>query len=186
MKKHFLLFIFLLNVVSTFSQTQSSNEPFIRCLSLQMTGKKRNVAFFEGDNIKVKLHSDNHKHTFQIIRLTDSSFLYSPYEEQNAIFDLQELKFKDIKKVYLGGSRNPLGMKGFEALGGAGIMLSSFDILNQWTRGVTVKINPTIVGVGIGLIGVSYVIKVLTNPTYRINKRHNFRLYHLPKKSLPK
>ena len=180
MKLYLLLTIFLLNYFPISSQILPKSEPFVRCLSLQMTGKKRNVNFFEGDNIKVKLYSDNHKHTFQIIRLTDSSFLYSPYEEQNAIFDLKELKFEDIKKIYLGGSRNPLAMRGFGALGGAGVMLSSIDILNQLRAGQTLKINPTIAGVSAGLIGLSYLIKVLTNPIYKINKRHFFRLYHLP------
>jgi hypothetical protein len=174
-----LLTIFLLISLTTFSQITPKNEAFVRCLSLQMTGHQKNINFFEGDNIKVKLHSDHKKHTFQIIKLTDSSFFYSPYEELNTVFDLQELKFRDIKKIYLGGSRNPISMSGFGALGGAGVMLSSFDILNQLRTGATIKINPTIAGVSVGLIGLSYLVKILTNPIYKINKRHFFRLYHL-------
>jgi hypothetical protein len=173
-----LLTIFLLNSFTTFSQITPKNETFVRCLSLQMTGHQKNINFFEGNHIKVKLYSDHKKHDFQIIKLTDSSFLYSPYEELNTVFDLQELKFRDIKKIYLGGSRNPISMSGFGALGGAGVMLSSFDILNQ-LKNPTIKINPTIAGVSAGLIGLSYLIKVLTNPIYRINKRHFFRIYHL-------
>jgi hypothetical protein len=144
-----------------------------------MTGKKKNVYFFEGDNIIVKTVSDNKKHNLQILRMTDSSFFYSPYHETNTIFDLKELKFNNIKKVYLSGNKNPISMRGTGILGGAGLMLFTIDILNQ-LKNDSVKINPTIAGVSAGLIGVSYLIKVLTNRNYRINKRHFFRLYHLP------
>lgn len=111
--------------------------------------------------------------------MTDSSFFYSPYQEQNTIFDLQELKFKDIKKIYLGGNNNPIAFRGTGILGGAGVMLFTIDVLNQ-LKNTPIKINPTIAGVSAGLIGVSYLIKVLTNQNYRINKRHFFHLYHLP------
>lgn len=180
MKFKFFLFLFLLNSTSIFAQILPKNESFVRCLSLQMTGKKKNINFFEGDNIIVKTVSNHKKHHFQILRLTDSSFFYSPYQEQNTIFDLQELKFKDIKKVYLGGSKNPISMRGTGALGGAGIFLLTFEMLNQLKNDEKIKINPTIAGVSAGLIGVSYLIKVLTNRNYRINKRHFFHLYHLP------
>ncbi len=175
-----LLTILLLNSIPIFSQTLSKNAPFIRCLSLQMTGKKKNVYFFEGDNIIVKTISDHKKQNFQILRMTDSSFFYSTFNETNTIFDLKELKFKDIKKVYLGGSKNPLSMRGTGSLGGAGVLLLVIESLNQLKNGDTIKINPTIAGVSAGLIGVSYLVKALTNQNYRINKRHFFRIYHLP------
>ena len=57
-------------------------------------------------------------------------------------------------------------------------MLFAFDVLNQ-LKNPTVKINPTIAGTSVGLIGISYLVKVLTNQNYRINKRHFFHLYHL-------
>jgi hypothetical protein len=180
MKFKFIPILILLNSISTFSQILPKTESFVRCLSLQMTGKKKNIYFFEGDNIIVKTVSDHKKHNFQILRMTDSSFLYSPYNETNTTFDLKELKFKDIKKVYLGGSKNPISMRGTGALGGAGILLLTIEALNQLKNGETLKINPTIAGVSAGLIGVSYLIKVLTNRNYRINKRHFFHLYHLP------
>jgi hypothetical protein len=180
MKLRHLLILFLLNPISTFSQILPRSDSFIRCLSLQMTGKKKNVYFFEGDNIIVKTILDHKKHNFQILRMTDSSFFYSPYSETNTIFDLKELKFSDIKKVYIGGSKNPISMRGTGALGGAGVLLLTIETLNQLKNGETLKINPTIAGVSAGLIGVSYLIKVLTNRNYRINKRHFFRLYHLP------
>jgi hypothetical protein len=179
MKLRYLLILFLLNSIQTFSQILPKTEPFVRCLSLQMTGKKKNIYFFEGDNIIVKTVSDHKKHNFQVLRMTDSSFFYSPYNETNTIFDLKELKFKDIKKVFLGGNNNPISMRGKGILGGAGVLLFTFDILNQ-LKNPTIKINPTIAGVSAGLIGVSYLIKVLTNRNYRINKRHFFHLYHLP------
>ncbi len=180
MKLKLILTLLLLNSISTFSQILPKTESFVRCLSLQMTGRKKNIYFFEGDNIIVRTISDHKNGNFQILRMTDSSFFYSPYNETNTIFDLKELKFKEIKKIYLGGSRNPFAMRGSGTLGGTGVMLSSIDILNQLRTGQTIKINPTIVGVSAGLIGVSYLVKVLTNPIYRINKRHFFRLYHLP------
>ena len=155
------------------------NEPFVRCLSLQMTGKKKNIYFFEGDNIIVKTISDHKKQNFQILRMTDSSFFYSPYNETNTIFDLKEMKFKDIKKVYLPKDGDSFLLKSTAILKPAGLMLFTFDMLNQ-LKNPTVKINPTIAGVSAGLIGVSYLVKVLTNPNYRINKRHFFRIYHLP------
>jgi hypothetical protein len=182
MKSKFLLFILFINSITAFSQVLPKNESFVRCLSLQMTGKKKNIYFFEGDNIIVKTVLDRKKNNFQILRMTDSSFFYSPYNETNTIFDLKELKFRDIKKVYLGGNKNPISMKGTGILGGAGIMLFTIDILNQ-LKNDSIKINPTIAGVSAGLIGVSYLIKVLTNQNYRINKRHFFRLYHLPSSS---
>ena len=70
-------------------------------------------------------------------------------------------------------------IQGAKVLKPAGVMLFSFDILNQLGNPM-VKINPTIAGVSAGLIGMSYLIKVLTNQNYRINKRHFFHLYHLP------
>jgi hypothetical protein len=173
-----LLTTFLLISLTTFSQITPKNETFVRCLSLQMTGHQKNVNFFEGDNIKVKLYSDHKKHTFQIIRLTDSSFFYSPYNETNTIFDLEELKFREIRKVYLEDNNSSFFLRGSAILKPADVMLFTFDILNQ-LKNPTIKINPTIAGVSVGLIGVSYLIKVLTNPIYRINKRHFFRLYHL-------
>ena len=182
MKLKLILFLFWLNFTNIFSQTLPKNESFVRCLSLQMMGKKKNVNFFEGDNVVVKLHTGDKKQSFQILRLTDSSFFHSPYQEQNTIFDLQELKFKDIKKIYLGGNNNPIAFRGTGILGGAGVMLFTIDVLNQ-LKNTPVKINPTIIGVSAGLIGVSYVIKVLTNQNYRINKRHFFHLYHLPHSS---
>ncbi len=179
MKLIFILTIFLLISIPSYSQILPKTESFVRCLSLQMTGKKKNVYFFEGDNIIVKTISDHKKHNFQILRLTDSSFFYSPYHETNTIFDLKELKFTDIKKVFLGGNKNPISMRGTGILGGAGMMLFTIDILNQ-LKNDSVKINPTIATVSAGLIGISYLVKVLTNQNYRINKRHFFRLYHLP------
>ena len=180
MKLRYLPFFFLIDSISAFSQTQPNPEQFVRCLSLQMTGKKKNVHFFEGDDIILKSNSNSKKQNFQILRMTDSSFFYSPYNETNTTFDLKELKFKDIKKVYLGDSKNPISMRGFGALGGAGVLLLTIEVLNQLKNGQTLKINPTIAGVSAGLIGVSYLIKVLTNRNYKINKRHFFRIYHLP------
>ncbi len=180
MKLKIILVIISINSFTVFSQVQPKSEPFVRCLSLQMTGKKKNVYFFEGDNIIVKAISVHKKQNFQILRMTDSSFFYSPYNETNTIFDLKELKFKDIKKVYLGGNKNPISFRGTGALGGAGVLLLTIEALNQLKNGETIKINPTITSVSAGLIGVSYLIKVLTNQNYRINKRHFFHLYHLP------
>lgn len=178
MKLKSILIILSLISVPTFSQILPKSQSFVPCLLLQMTGKKRNVYFFEGDNIIVKLHRDAKKHNFQILKLTDSSFFYSPYQEQNTIFDLQELKFKDIKKIYLGGNNNPISLKGTGILGGVGGMLFTIDVLNQ-LKNPSIKINPTIAAVSVGLIGISYLIKILTNRNYRINKRHFFHLYHL-------
>lgn len=179
MKLKLILVILSFNCIPIFSQILPKSESFIPCLSLQMTGKKRNVYFFEGDNIIVKLQKDHKKHNFQILRLTDSSFFYSPYQEQNTIFDLQELKFKEIKKIYLGGNNNPISLRGTGILGGAGVILFTIDVLNQ-LKNPPVKINPTIAVLSAGLIGISYLIKVLTNQNYKINKRHFFHLYHLP------
>lgn len=179
MKVTLILIILSLNSILSFSQILPNNKPFVRCLSLQMTGKKKNVYFFEGDNIIIKTVSNRKKRNFQILRMTDSSFFYSPYNETNTIFDLQELKFKDIKKIYLGGNNNPISFRGTSILGGAGLMLFTIDVLNQ-LKNMPVKINPTITNVSAGLIGMSYLIKVLTNQNYRINKRHFFHLYHLP------
>jgi hypothetical protein len=179
MKFKLIPILFFLNSITTFSQILPKTDAFVRCLSLQMTGKKKNVYFFEGDNIIVKTTLDHKKHNFQILRMTDSSFFYSPYNETNTIFDLKELKFKDIKKVYMGSSKNPISMRGTGILGGAGVMLFTIDLLNQ-LKNDSVKINPTIAAVSAGLIGASYLIKVLTNQNYRINKRHFFHLYHLP------
>lgn len=179
MKLSFLLTLFLLNSISLFSQILPKTEPFVRCLSLQMTGKKKNIYFLENDDIIVRTNLDRKKRHFQILRMTDSSFFYSPYDETNTIFDLKELKFKDIKKVYLPKDNDSFLSKGSTILRPAGVMLFAFDVLNQ-LKNPMVKINPTIAGVSAGLIGVSYLIKVLTNRNYKINKRHFFRLYHLP------
>ena len=179
MKFKLIPILILLNSITAFSQILPKTEPFVRCLSLQMTGKKKNVYFFEGDNIIVKTFLDRKKHDFQILRMTDSSFFYSPYQEQNTIFDLQELKFREIKKVYLQNNKSSFLLRSTSVLKPAGVMLFTFDILNQ-LKNPAVKINPTIAGVSAGLIGVSYLIKILTNQNYRINKRHFFRIYHLP------
>lgn len=179
MKLKLILFFFSVNSITTFSQILPKSEQFIRCLSLQMTGKKKNVYFFEGDNITVKTIAAHKKQEFQILRMTDSSFFYSPYNETNTIFDLQELKFRDIKKVYLQNQKSSFFLSGSKILKPAGVMLFTFDILNQ-LKNQTVKINPTIAGVSAGLIGVSYLVKILTSQNYKISKRHFFRVYHLP------
>ncbi len=79
MKLKLILTLLLLNSISTFSQILPKTESFVRCLSLQMTGRKKNIYFFEGDNIIVTTISDHKKRNFQILRMTDSSFFYSPY-----------------------------------------------------------------------------------------------------------
>ena len=179
MKLKLFLFLFLLNSTSLLAQILPKTESFVRCLSLQMTGRKKNVHFFEDDDIIIKTKLTRKKQHFQILRMTDSSFFYSPYHETNTIFDLQELKFKDIKKVYLPSDESSFFLKGASVLKPAGLMLLTFDVLNQ-LKNPAVKINPTVAGVSAGLIGVSYLTKVLTNRNYRINKRHFFHLYHLP------
>ncbi|MDZ7896788.1 MAG: hypothetical protein U5N85_02010 [Arcicella sp.] len=74
MKISTLLLLFFLDYSQISAQILQAEEPFIRCLTLQMTGKQRNVNFYEGSIIVVKLHHDKQKYAFQIIRLTDSSF----------------------------------------------------------------------------------------------------------------
>lgn len=178
MKKSILLFIFLLNVLVSFAQIAPKNEPFVRCLSLQMTGKKKNINFFEGNEISLKTFQSHKIKRFEIVKLTDSSFFYAPSEDLNTVFDLQELKFKDIKKVYLGKRHSAISMKGFGTLGGAGVMLYTFDILNQ-LKNLPIKNNPTLLGISAGLIGASYLLKMVSSQNYKINKRHYFHLYHL-------
>jgi hypothetical protein len=179
MKRQFLLSFFLLNTLSPFAQISPQNEPFVRCLSFQMTGRKKNVNFFEGNQITLKTVMNRKISRFEIVKLTDSSFFYTPNENMNSVFDLQELKFKDIKKVYLRRSHKAISMVGFGTLGSAGIMLYTFDILNQ-LKNMPIKNNPTLLGVSAGLLGASYLIKLLTAQNYKINQRHYFHLYHLP------
>ncbi|MBB6003250.1 hypothetical protein [Arcicella rosea] len=143
-----------------------------------MTGKTRNIHFHEGSYITFKSFSTKKKQHLKIIELTDSSFLYFPYENQHSIFDLQEVKFKDIKKIYAGGKKEVLGMKGVSALGGAGVFLIAFDVLNQISK-PSVKINSTIAIISASLIGVSYIINTLQHPVYRINNKHSLKLYHI-------
>jgi hypothetical protein len=179
MKISILLILFSLLNLPIFAQITPPEEPFIRSLTLQMTGKQRNVSFYQGSIIVVKLHDDKQKYAFQIVRLTDSSFFYAPNHNQTSIFDLQEIKFKEIRKVYLGKGKKSI-LDGIGLVGGAGIMLFSFDILNQIGK-PKINVNPTIVGISAGLITTSLLITLLRNRTYNINKRHYFRLYHLPK-----
>lgn len=184
MKISILLILFSLSNLPIFAQITQPEESFIRSLTLQMTGKQRNVNFYEGSTIVVKIHDDKQKYAFQIVKLTDSSFFYALNQNQTSVFDLQELKFKDIRKIYLGKGKGSI-MDKIGLLGTAGIMLFSFDILNQIGK-PKINVNPTIIGISAGLITTSLLIKTLRNRTYKINKRHYFRLYHLPKKSLPK
>jgi hypothetical protein len=184
MKLSVLLISFSLLYLPIFAQLIQPEEPFIRCLTLQMTGKQRNVNFYEGSIIVVKLYGDKEKYAFKIIRLTDSSFFYAPNQNQTSVFDLQELKFRDIRKVYLGKGKGSILDK-IGLVGTAGIMLFSFDILNQ-IGNPKINISPTVIGISAGLVTTSLLISVLRNRTYKINKRHYFHLYHLPKKSLPK
>lgn len=179
MKISILLTLFLLFNLPTYSQLLPSEEPFIRSLTLQMTGKMRNINFYQGSTIVVKLENDKQKYALRIIRLTDSSFLYAPNQNQTSVFDLQELKFKDIRKVYL-GSGKPSMLDGAGLLGGAGIMLFSFDILNQLGN-PKINVSPAVVGISASLVATNFLIKFLRNRTYKINKRHYFHLYHLPK-----
>ena len=186
MKISILLTLFCLFYVPIYSQSNQSEEPFVRSLTLQMTGKQRNVNFYESSTIVVKLNDDNQKYAFQIVRLTDSSFFYAPTQNQTSVFDLQELKFRDIRKVYLRRAK-PSILDGVGLLGAAGVMLFSFDILNQLGNS-SININPTVVGISAGLVATSLLVRVLRNRAYKINKRHYFHLYHLPKLSdnLPK
>ena len=178
MKIFLLLFCTFFEIANLFSQKLPDKKQVLRCLTLQMTGKTRNVHFHEGSYITFKSFSKKKKQQLKIIELTDSSFFYFPYENQHSIFDLQEIKFKDIKKIYTGGKKEILGMKGVSALGGAGVFLFSFDVLNQIGK-PSVKINSTIVVISASLIGVSYIINTLQHPVYRINKKHYLKLYHI-------
>jgi hypothetical protein len=181
MKISILLILFSLLNLPISAQLIRPQEPFIRCLTLQMTGKKRNVNFYEGSIIVAKLYDDKLKYSFQIVRLTDSSFFYAPNQNQTSIFDLQEIKFKEIRKIYLGKGKGSI-MDKIGLLGTAGIMLFSFDILNQIGK-PKIEISPAIVSISTGLITISLLIKTLRNNTYNINKRHYFHLYHLSKES---
>ncbi|MDZ7896789.1 MAG: hypothetical protein U5N85_02015 [Arcicella sp.] len=67
-------------------------------------------------------------------------------------------------------------------LGTAGIMLFSFDILNQLGN-PKINVSPTIVGISTGLITTSLLVNALRNRTYKINNRHYFHLYHLSQTS---
>lgn len=178
MKIILLLVFILINFSPMLAQDEVLHKPFLRCLTLQMTGKTRNVHFHEGSYISFKSFSTRKKQHLKIIELTDSSFLYFQYENQHSIFDLQEVKFKDIKKIYSGGKKEVFGTKGVGALGGAGVFLFSFDVLNQIGK-PSVKINSTIAIISASLIGVSYILNTLQNPVYRINKRHFLKLYHI-------
>ena len=182
MMKLFLLSLLLCNPFSQFAQITPANESFVRCLSFQMTGKKKNINFFEGNEISLKTFQNHKKQRFEIVKLTDSSFFYAPSEDLNTVFDLQELKFRDIKKVYLGKSHSAISMRGFGTLGGAGVMLYTFDILNQ-LKNLPIKNNPTLLGISAGLIGASYLLKIVSSQNYKINKQHYFHLYHLPHSS---
>ncbi len=178
MKIFLLLFCIFFEIANLFAQKIPDNKQVLRCLTLQMTGKTRNVHFHEGSYITFKSFSTRRKQQLKIIELTDSSFFYFPYENQHSIFDLQEVKFKDIKKIYSGGKKEVFGTKGVGALGGAGVFLFSFDVLNQIGK-PSVKINSTIAIISASLIGVSYILNTLQNPVYRINKRHFLKLYHI-------
>lgn len=182
MKNILLLSILIIHTFTVFSQNGTSNDSFIRCLSLQMTGRQKNINFFEGNEISLKTFQSHKKQQLEIVRLTDSSFFYAPNEDLNTVFDLQELKFKDIKKVYLGKSHSAISMRGFGTLGGAGVMLYTFDILNQ-LKNLPIKNNPTLLGISAGLIGASYLLKIVSSQNYKINKGHYFHLYHLPHSS---
>lgn len=181
MKISILLTLFCFLYLPIYSQSNSNQlkEPFIRSLALQMSGKQRNVSFYEGSIIVVKLHDDKQKYAFQIVRLTDSSFFYAPNQNQTSVFDLQELKFRDIRKVYLERGK-PTILDGIGLLGVAGVMLFSFDILNQLGSS-KIEVSPTVVGISAGLLTTSLIVKILQNRAYRINKRHYFHLYHLAK-----
>lgn len=179
MMKIILLQVFILiNSSQMLAQNEEFQKPFLRCLTLQMTGKKHNLHFHEGDEITLKLFSRRQKHTIEIVELSDSSLFYFPNENQHSIFDLQEVKFRDIKKIYFGGKKQVFGTKGVGALGGAGLLLFSFDNLNRIGK-PAVGANPTIFLVSTGLIGLSYVINSFQNPAYRISKKHSLRLYHI-------
>lgn len=181
MKILILFTLFCLLYLPIYSQSNHIEEPFIRLLTLQMAGKQRNVNFYESSTIVVKLRDDNQKYAFQVVRLTDSSFFYAPTQNQTSIFDLQELKFRDIKKVYLPSRKHSI-LDGMGLLGVAGVMLFSFDILNQLGNS-SINISPTIVGLSAGLVATSVLVKILRNRACKINKRHYFHLYHLPKLS---
>ncbi len=186
MKIAILLMLLCFLYLPIYAQSNLLEEPFIRSLTLQMTGKQRNVSFYENSTIVVKLDNDKQKYALQIVRLTDSSFFYAPTVNQTSIFDLQEVKFREIRKVYLGKGK-PTMLDGIGLLGVAGVMLFSFDILNQLGN-LKIEVSPTVVGISAGLVASSILIQVLRNRTYRINKRHYFHLYHLTKLSndLPK
>ena len=160
------------------AQDEVFQKPFLRCLTLQMTGNKHNLHFHEGDEISLKLFSRRQKQSIEIVELSDSSLFYFPDKNQYSIFDLQEVKFRDIKKIYIGGNKQVFGTKGVGALGGAGLLLFSIDNLNRVGK-PTIGASPTIIIVSTGLIGLSYVINSLQNPAYRISKKHFLRLYHI-------
>ena len=179
MKPRFLPIIFFLTFFQITAQTIPKDDAFIRYLSLQMTGKQHNVNFYKGSFITVKLNNDKQKYTFKIVQLTDSSFFYFPNQNQTSVFDLQELKFKEIRKVYLGKGKKSI-LDGIGLLGGAGVMLFSFGILNQLGNS-KVEINPTLTKISAAMVASGLLIGILRNRTYAINKRHYFRLYHAEK-----
>lgn len=179
MKIFLLLICIFLEITNLFAQKlPDKKQEILRCLTLQMTGKTRNIHFHEGSYITFKSFSTKKKQQLKIIELTDSSFLYFPYENQHSIFDLQEVKFKDIKKIYSGGKKEVLGMKGVGALGGAGVFLITFDVLNQIGK-PSIQVNSTIAVISASLIGVSYLLNVIQHPVYRINNKHYLKLYHI-------
>lgn len=179
MRKFLLLFYLIFQITNLFAQKlPEKKQEILRCLTLQMTGKTRNIHFHEGSYITFKSFSTKKKQQLKIIELTDSSFLYFPYENQHSIFDLQEIKFKNIKKIYAGGKKEIFTTKGVGALGGGGVFLIAFDVLNQIGK-PSIQVNSTIAVISASLIGVSYLLNVIQHPAYRINNKHYLKLYHI-------
>ncbi len=178
MKTNFLLIFFFLPLTFVCAQKPPESKQPFRCLTLQMTGKTRNIHFHEGSDIILKTFGNRKKQHLTIVQLSDSSFFYFPDENQHSIFDLQEIKFREIKKIYSHGEKQLFALKGIGALGGAGVFLFSFDVLNQ-LKSPPIVINPTIVAISSGFIGLSFIINKLQHPAYKISKRHYLRLYHI-------
>lgn len=143
-------------------------------LVLDKGGAAKRLRFFIGDKFKFKLHSDNQKYVGEIAAISDSTFTFVVFNEITNRFEYQTFVVKDVKRVYV-NRRVPFLTAGAFYFPIAGVGVMGLDVINN--KGIDAKwFTSGVVKVGAGLILLGYLGRILSHPTYKINKKHRLKV----------
>ena len=152
-----IFFLLLLNICWQTTIAQ-------KFLSLDKGGKIKRIKFYEGDYIHIKT-VDHLSHHGVISQLLDSSF----------ILNNQEVFINEVSSVVFKNKSYGLNLiSGVSFLAGIGYF--AIDTSNRLINDDKPKIHSNTSRSSLAFLSVAIVSKVLSNKTYKVNKKHRLKI----------